>query len=85
MLLKVYYKAGEETKDKGVSESRDLIFGSLPKIAEFHRTLLLDALKSNTDNPKALGRAFIRLVTKAIPFNVLERLTKIFLKTGTRV
>ncbi len=62
LLLNNYYKVCDQSSDKSVSESRDVIFGSLVKIAEFHEGLLLEGLKSNSESSKMVGRCFLRLV-----------------------
>ncbi|XP_054277501.1 obscurin-like isoform X3 [Macrosteles quadrilineatus] len=44
-----------------VRDNKDVIFGNLKKISEFHNTTLIEGLRYYAEQPKMLGKTFLRL------------------------
>uniref|UniRef100_A0A1B6CRD6 DH domain-containing protein n=1 Tax=Clastoptera arizonana TaxID=38151 RepID=A0A1B6CRD6_9HEMI len=44
-----------------VRENKELIFGNLRQIAEFHNTVLIEGVKYYANEPRMLGKTFLRL------------------------
>ncbi|XP_020711856.2 obscurin isoform X2 [Athalia rosae] len=46
---------------RAVRDNKDLIFTNLKQIAEFHNTVLIEGVKYYADQPRMLGKTFLRL------------------------
>ncbi|OXU20573.1 hypothetical protein TSAR_002770 [Trichomalopsis sarcophagae] len=46
---------------RAVRDNKDIIFTNLKQIAEFHNTVLIEGVKYYADQPRMLGKTFLRL------------------------